>query len=253
MVNRLRELIATSITQNGNINSWEETRNLYSVYTYVSFLVMALKSIDGKVTDIKDRALGLKIENEENIEWIFSQPGSEKIAEEVARFVKDKEITDINGLYQDFLSVDFIVYNNQVGFTGGKNSRDTLGSYYTQEDFAYEISKKAIEEYIANCSEESDKIKVVDFSCGGGAFLLAAKKICDEKNRKVDLFGVDVDPIAIMITKIRLINEHVDVSNMHIYLGNPLLKSNGQNNSRDSFIMAIKGRYYNSNLGIIKL
>ena len=53
MVNRLRELIATSITQNGNINSWEETRNLYSVYTYVSFLVMALKSIDGKVTDIK--------------------------------------------------------------------------------------------------------------------------------------------------------------------------------------------------------
>jgi|GEM_PF-6269731 len=69
MVNRLRELIATSITQNGNINSWEETRNLYSVYTYVSFLVMALKSIDGKVTDIKDRALGLKIENEENIEW----------------------------------------------------------------------------------------------------------------------------------------------------------------------------------------
>lgn len=92
----------------------------------LSFLVIALKSIDGKVTDIKDRALGLKIENEENIEWIFSQPGSEKIAEEVAGFVKDKEITDINGLYQDFLSVDFIVYNNQVGFTGGKNSRDAL-------------------------------------------------------------------------------------------------------------------------------
>lgn len=250
MVNRLRELIATSITQNGNINSWEETRSLYSAYTYVSFLVMALKSIDGKVTDIKDRALGLKIEKEENIEWIFSQPGSEKVAEDVARFVKDKDVTDINGLYQDFLSVDFIVYNNQVGFTGGKNSRDTLGSYYTQEDFAYEILKKAIEEYISNCSEESERIKIVDFSCGGGAFLLAAKKICDEKNRKVDLFGVDVDPIAIMITKIRLINENVDVSNIHIYLGNPLLKSNGQYNSRDSFIMAIKGRYYNSNLGI---
>ena len=251
MVNKLRELIAKFITQNGNIDSWEETRSLYSIYTYVSFLVIALKSIDGKVTDIKDRVLDLKIENEENIEWIFSQPDSEKLAEEVAGLVKTEEIIDINGLYQDYLSVDFGVYNNnQVSFSGGKNNRDTLGSYYTQEDFAYEISKKAIEEYIKNFSETQEKIKVVDFSCGGGAFLLAAKKICDEKKIKVDLFGIDVDPIAIMITKTRLVNEHVDASNMHIYLGNPLLKSNGQNKSRNSFVLAITGRYYNSNLGI---
>ena len=250
MVNKLRELVAEFIMQNGNIYSWEETRSLYSVYTYVSFLVIALKSVDGKVTDIKERALGLEIETEDNIEWIFNQPGSEKLAEEVARYVKDEEIIDINGLYQEFLAVDYVVYNNQVSFSGGKNSRDTLGSYYTQEDFSYEISKKAIEEYIANCPEEPDKIRVADFSCGGGAFLFAAKKICDEKKKKVDLFGVDVDPIAIMITKIRLINEHVDISNMHIYLGNPLLKSNGQNKSRDSFIMAIRGRYYNLCLGI---
>ena len=201
MVNKLRELIAKFIMKNGNIDSWEETRSLYSIYTYVSFLVIALKCVDGKVTDIKDRVLDLRIENEENIEWIFSQPGGEKLTEEVVRLVKDEEITDINGLYQDFLSVDFVVYNNQVSFSGGKNSRDTLGSYYTQEDFAYEISKKAIEEYIVNCSKEQEKIKVVDFSCGGGAFLLAAKKICDEKKREVDLLGVDVDPIAIMITK----------------------------------------------------
>lgn len=250
MVNKLRELIAQYITQNGNIDSWEEIRSLYSIYTYVSFLVIALKYIDGKVTDIKNRALDLRIENEENIEWIFSQPGSEKLAKEVAGLINDEEIIDINGLYQDYLSVDFSAYNNQISFSGGKNSRDTLGSYYTQEDFAYEISKKAIEEYIKNCSATQETIRVIDFSCGGGAFLLAAKKICDEKEINVDLFGVDVDPIAIMITKTRLVNEHVDASNMHISLGNPLLRSNGQSNSRDSFVLAIKGRYYNSNLGI---
>lgn len=250
MLNKIRELIATFITQNGNIDSWEETRCLYSVYTYISFLVIALKSINEKVADIKHKVLYLKIEKEENIDWIFSHPGSEKLAEEVAKLVKYEKISDINSLYQDFLSVDFVVYNDQVSFSGGKNSRDTLGSYYTQEDFAYEISKKAIEEYIGNYSENQKKIKVVDFSCGGGAFLLAAKKICDEKKIKVDLFGIDVDPIAIMITKTRLINENVDASNMHIYLGNPLLKNNGQNKSRTSFALAIKGRYYNSNLGI---
>ena len=63
MVNRLRDLIAAYITRNSNINSWEEIRCLYSVYTYVSFLVIALKSIYGNDTDVKGRAHGLKIES----------------------------------------------------------------------------------------------------------------------------------------------------------------------------------------------
>lgn len=250
MVNKLRKLIAQFVTENSNIDLWEETRSLYSVYTYISFLVLAVKSIDGKVSDIKRRALDLKLENKENMEWIFSQTGSEKLVEEAVCLVSNDEEFDINNLYQEYLAIDFGIYDNQVDFQAGKNGRDTLGSYYTQEDFAYEISWKAIEEYIKNCAETKKKINIADFSCGGGAFLVAAKKICDEKKITAELFGVDVDPIAVMITKTRLIKERVSNSDMRIYLGNPLLKGNGKNNSLDSFILALKGRYYNSYLGI---
>lgn len=250
MVDKIRQLIVKYITQNCNIESWEETRVLYSVYAYVSFLVVALKSTVGKCDYIIDRAVKLGLESRENLEYIYNYPNCERLADEVACLIEDEDQLDINGLYQAFLSIDFVICDNSVSFSGGKNSRDILGSYYTQEDFAHEIAKKTIEEYIVNCLDEPCEISVADFSCGGGAFLIAAKKICEEKKIQVKLLGVDVDPIATMITKARLVNEQVDTNNMRIFLGNPLLKSINEDNSSEAFIMALKGRYYNSSLGI---
>lgn len=182
MVDEIRKIIATYINQNGDIDSWEHTRVLYSVYAYVSFLVIALKNRAENTDEIKSVAVSIGIESRENIEWIFKHQGTEKLVEEVAYLVKNQEKIDINGLYQEFLAIDFMVHNNQISFSGGKNSRDTLGAYYTQEQFAYEITKKAIEEYILKCSEDLFEISIADFSCGGGAFLVAAKRICEEKN-----------------------------------------------------------------------
>ncbi len=250
MVNKIRDLIARYISLNNNIESWEETRFMYSVYTYVAFLVISIKSLVESSNDIKTKAVDLKLESKENIEWLFEFPECEKLVEDIASMIVEEARIDIHVLYQDFIAIDYVVRNNRFSFSGGKNSRDTLGAYYTQEDFAYEITKKAIQEYISNCTEEPHEISIADFSCGGGAFLIAAKRICEEKKIQVNLFGIDVDPIAVMITKARLLNEQVDTQNLHVCLGNPLLKSDGNNKSSKAFIMALKGRYYNSSLGI---
>ncbi len=251
MVDKIRQLVATQITQNGNVGSWEEIRLLYSVYTYVSFLVIVLKSSDGKCDNIRERAVELGLEKKENLEFIFEYNGAVQLAEDVARIVEKEEQLNINALYQEFLSIDFTVCDRIVKFAGGKNSRDTLGSYYTQENFAYEIAKKSIEEYINNCPKVPEEISIADFSCGGGAFLIAAKKICDEKKIKAKLIGIDVDPIAVMIAKARLKCDGDGVkSDIKIVLGNPLLKKNNGSNSSEAFEMSLRGRYYNSCLGI---
>lgn len=57
--------------------------------------------------------------------------------------------------------------DGEVKFEGGKNNRDILGSYYTQEEFAYEITQKAIEEYLENnIREEVNELKM-PAQCGG--------------------------------------------------------------------------------------
>lgn len=104
--------------------------------------------------------------------------------------------------------------------------------------------------YLVNCITNPNIVSVADFSCGGGAFLIAAYKVCKDYGIKVKLVGVDVDPIAIMITRSRLIEEHVGNNAQHIILGNPLLTVSNSQKSTKAFSMALSGRYYNSDLAI---
>ena len=250
MVNKFRQVVSTYINQNGDGNNWEKTQELFSVYSYVVFLVVAIKNITGTADRVKERAISLGLETEDNLNILFSYQATEKIADEIAKIIDDEKQIDINAVYQAYLSVDYCVRNNLVEFSGGKNSRDILGSYYTQEEFAYEITKKAIDEYLANCIRRPKIISIADFSCGGGAFLIAAHKICKTSGIKVKLCGVDVDPIAIMITRARLMEEHVEKKAMHVFLGNPLLTVNTSEKSTKAFSMALSGRYYNASLAI---
>lgn len=250
MVNQFRQVVSTHINQNCENIKWEEIRELFSVYSYVSFLVVAVKNVTGKVDKVREQAIRIGLETEENLKLIFSYPATESVTEEIARIVDDKKQIDINALYQEYLSVDYCVSNSTLEFSGGKNSRDTLGSYYTQEEFAYEITKKAIEDYLANSKTNHDAITVADFSCGGGAFLLAAYRICNDRKIEVKMLGVDVDPIATMITRARLFSENVEKSNIQIILGNPLLTKDISEVTINPFTMALKGRYYNSALAI---
>ena len=141
---------------------------------------------------------------------------------EVLSIINDYDAFDINCLYQSYIATDFSIMDGEVKFEGGKNNRDILGSYYTQEEFAYEITQKAIEEYLENnIGEEVNELKIADYSCGGGAFLVASCRICRQKGISADIYGYDVDPIAIMITRHRLRFE--ESSGYKILLGNPLL------------------------------
>ena len=250
MVNQFRYVVSMYINQNSENKNWEEIRELFSVYSYVVFLVVAIKNINGKVDAIKEQAISIGLESKDNLNLIFSYPASKKIAEEIAVIIDDKKQIDINAIYQGYLSVDYCVSNNCVDFSGGKNGRDTLGSYYTQEEFAYEITKKAIDEYLANCVSRPNIISIADFSCGGGAFLIAAHKICKDIGIKVKIFGADVDPIAIMITRSRLIEEQVEKKAIQVFLGNPLLTVNNSEDYTKAFAMALSGRYYNTSLAI---
>lgn len=250
MVNQFRQLVSEYINQNSKGKEWEEIRELFSVYSYVVFLMVAIKNITGKTDRAREQAISLELESKENLNLLFSYPGTESIARDTAIIISNETQIDINALYQEYLSVDYSLRNSLVEFSSGKNSRDTLGSYYTQEEFAYEITKKAVKEYLANYITNPDIIRIADFSCGGGAFLIAAHKVCKDYGVKVKLLGVDVDPIATMIARSRLIEEHVDDNAIQIILGNPLLTVNEFEESTKAFSAALKGRYYNIDLAI---
>ena len=93
-------------------------------------------------------------------------------------------------------------------------------------------------------------MKIADYSCGGG-LLISACKLCIEKNIKIKIYGYDVDPIAILITRLRLTKEiKIDSQDIKILLGNPLIQ-NGQKELIEMFKLAAAGRFYNSGMGII--
>lgn len=71
-------------------------------------------------------------------------------------------------------------------FLNTKFENLSKGSFYTQREVAYEMTYQL---------EFNNNQTLIDFSCGSGVFLFAADIPQDR------LFGVDIDPIAVMISK----------------------------------------------------
>ena len=67
---------------------------------------------------------------------------------EVLSIINDYDAFDINCLYQSYIAIDFSIKDGEVKFEGGKNNRDILGSYYTQEEFATKFGKSRT--YVTN-------------------------------------------------------------------------------------------------------
>lgn len=250
MVEEIRDIVSRCMNQYSENQHWEETRIMFSVYSYVAFLTIAIKNTTGEVNRVKERAIHVGLDSEDHLNLVFHYPGTEYIIREMAKMMDLEQKIDINATYQAYLSIDYRMRNHRVEFSGGKNGRDTLGSYYTQEEFAYEVTKKAIRDYVTHRIASSGIVRIADFSCGGGAFLLAAYKICKAIGMKATFFGVDVDPIATMIARSRFVEEHIDNHAMQIVLGNPLLTAHHSGESAKAFLMALSGRYYHSSLAI---
>lgn len=256
MIEKLRDKIVEYVTNNSDLTNWEEIRQNYAYYSYMAFLCLAAYDLDCNCNCncdsniLCDTVTEFGLENPDIINFIKTVPDIEKFAAEIFKIAFKMESVDVNGLYQEYLSKDFFSDGNKIVFTSGKNNRDILGSYYTQEEFAYEITKKAINDYCSDRSQITDVIKIADFSCGGGAFLTSAYDICMNKNIHAVFYGYDVDPIAVLITRYRLAKITYGTEyNFHIILGNSLIRVENEENLINMFKMASTGRFYNSIMG----
>ena len=114
---------------------------------------------------------------------------------------------DLSTIYEGLLSIE----TSGFEIIPGKEYRNKLGSYYTPQDFAEEITRLTFEQFLKNNSTNALKdAKIVDFSCGCGAFLLAALKnylnigFDKEELKEIihNIYACDVDPLALEIANI---------------------------------------------------
>lgn len=254
MIIELQDKISQYINKTVNPGQWKDIRIKYFEYSYLAFMCLCAKEIEKNCTVKKIGKLICEsgIEEKEIIEHILRVPDAEVFMTDILELSDHYPETDLNTLYQGYLSGDYSIIDGRVVFGGGKNSRDILGSYYTQENFANEITKKTIEDYFAGDNKTAgDCVKIADYSCGGGVFLTSAYRLCKEKNVQVKIYGYDVDPIAVLITRLRLYREMgSSYQDTVILLGNPLIRKNSRADCLERFKLAADGRFYNVHMGI---
>lgn len=251
MMGKLHNLVAKYMNKTIDLDDWEDIRKKYFEYSYLAFMTLCAHEIKSDCTANEiDEIIGVNNIVEESILlYIIKIADSYEFISEVLSAINDYGDININCLYQNYIATDFSIVDDEVRFKGGKNNRDILGSYYTQEEFAYEITQKAIEEFLDNNQEEIKELKIADYSCGGGAFLVVACRICNQKRIRADIYGYDVDPIAVMITRHRLRLENG--LKYEIVLGNPLLITKDDIEPLEKFKRAEIGRFYSSEMGVV--
>ncbi len=252
MITQLQDKIAKYISKNALLSDWRSIREYYARYLYLTFMCLIVNDInpDCETESIGDILYDNFLEEKEIVNYILTTEDAINFMCEILELIRKQEVRDINEIYQGFLARDFILKDNTVSFDGGKNNRDILGSYYTQENFAYEITKKSIEDY--HKENNNVNIKIADYSCGGGAFLISACKVCREKEIVPKIYGYDVDPIAVLITRFRLFKEAgIQADDSCILLGNPLLRNPEETDVLSVFKCAVSGRFYNIRMGIV--
>ncbi len=170
---------------------------------------------------------------------------------------------NVGEIYEKSLAYDIHVKDGILKYDVNKASRDRSGAYYTPMSFANKSVQRAVdlfiesnlgvrdfskkvdelsEETINRVSELLSGTSIIDFSCGTGHFLLAFinyiksnfysdnEKVGDLVNKVIDnIWGIDVDSIAIQIVKTNLILEKRDLECLEklgnqLIVGNPLIE-----------------------------
>ena len=251
MINTLRNKIAEYVTKNANTDNWESIRELFGGYSYLAFLCIATQNgsqVSG-INDVLDKASLNHLEVPSILDEIRKIKEGDNFTLDMIGILHNEDSIDIEKLYQEFLSIDFTLKDGTIIFKSGKNNRDVLGSYYTQKEFAEIITRKAFDDYKKNNGNFKSKIVIADYSCGSSIFLLVAQNLCETMGIKADIYGYDVDPIAVMISRKKLVSsQNNNDINARIFLGNPLLPNKG--NYIEKFKKALAGRFYNEAMGI---
>lgn len=194
-----------------------------------------------------------------------------KLKKSFENIVKDEKSIElsISVVYQMILADDLRLINGKYMFMVDKHNRDNLGSYYTPDWLADELTDKTVTAYLDKVighdklkqlnSKLFQNIKVIDLSVGAGAFLKAyirwikrniSNDISEVLQMSRHIYGVDVDPIALLICEHEVSSElNGEIEIIKLCLGNPLIK----NDRQDAILkerMFHEGRIYNKETGI---
>lgn len=183
----------------------------------------------------------------------YKNMGSEELGSVYESLLELVPMVDIPAKKFNFIGVE-----DEHGSTAG-NARKTTGSYYTPDSLVQELIKSTLipvieqklKDHPKNPIEALLSLSVIDPACGSGHFLLAAARKLAEylaSKRSVDgvvlpsqyrhalrdvishcLYGVDLNPMAVELTRMALWLEGFEPGkplsflNHHILCGNSLL------------------------------
>lgn len=139
------------------------------------------------------------------------------------------ESIDIPTLYETLLGIETGNESKGTEINSAKNYRNKLGSYYTPSNFAKSVTRKTIDTFFelnfgsvsSEFQNEISSISFVDFSCGGGNFIIAIidyfenlfRKWNIEEEKQLELLkaialnisAFDVDCLALEVAKLNLL------------------------------------------------
>lgn len=164
---------------------------------------------------------------------------------------------NMNNARQELLNAELDFTNNSIGLYSDKVSRDSTGAYYTPQELASETIKKAFSDKTFDVTK---KWRIADFSCGSGDFFLAVMNYLQEEqgiDKKISVgwfYGVDIDPIALQICVVNLLQfaDRKDWKSVisHFKLGNPLVISDREYSEEEKNYLFATRRLYSIGLGM---
>lgn len=149
-------------------------------------------------------------------------------------------------LHTDFLNSEFSYKNEKLEKKKSKFNLKESGAVYTKKEIAESIVLRTIKNRITqDC--DARKLKILDFGSGTGKFYFAALQILNEKfgiskrQSIKNLYAIDLDKIALMILKLKVLFEtgieNLETINQNILHRNMLVLNNrldfGKNNFFD--------------------
>lgn len=274
MLDIIIRIVVKYVQKNADLDDWRNVRRHYFWYSFLLFVNLYLLSKGYTDPEDEDAYQNLSQKNILDTECTDVFCNIHDHAEFFSDIQNAKlEKFNLSLLYQEYISMDYYI-DDSGGFqiSKGKNARDILGSYYTQSDFTNAMVEKILDNYIRQNAENqkinvtaSDDIKsfllsstYADNSCGSGEFLVSIIRYLNNRYSLTDydanklmnnIYGYDVDPIAVFISRVRIMEElHLDYSSSNIKLGNPLIPVEASN-LRARYLMASEGRFYNLGMG----
>lgn len=198
-------------------------------------------------------------------EWLLTLDDTESHIVNSVEFMENGNV-GLGNIYEMLLSVD----TNGFNTTEGKRYRNQLGSYYSPEALVDYLTKSIVDNYIKNNGKESAiHAKIVDFSCGGGIFLVSSIKYIARilgGDREIlmrdtmlgiinNVYACDVDCIALEVAKfsiIELINDLNCYATLckHFVFGNFLLHSDAPTTEKRREELYLDGYIYHPELAI---